>query len=153
MDEKKLKKLYSQIMDDMANIKNNSMQDTPEGMARQKAIIEKIDEHPEVLRVQTKRWSHYTIGMAAACYNLFYVTMRALEDWEACMLMSSGDRTTYDYIKLHWDFRERIANSWQYKRLIAKQEEALTSGEEPQYDDDDLFDKDENADEYDSIME
>ncbi len=158
--KKELMKLYNDIINEMKDIFDNDLADTSEGVARQRAIIGKIDAHPEVLRVQTEDWAYYTIGICAALDRLFYVTMRALEDVEACMLKDDSNENIYGAIKCEEKLQKRIVNSWQYKRLIAKQEESLISGEEPQYDDDDLFgedecfdDKDEDMSEYDSIME
>ncbi len=153
LSQEELIKLYEEILDEISNIAVTEMQNTPEGVARQKEIIEKINEHPEVLRVHTRDWSYVTIGIDAVMHQLFYVTMRALEDVEACVLKSTSGRSTYDHIKSNDNFRNRIVNSWQYKRLIERLEARLAGEEESEYDDDDLFDEDENIDKYDSIME
>ncbi len=153
MTQEKLEKLYDEILEDMWIIYNAHSQNTPDGIARQKAIIKKINKHPEVLRVQTNKWGNDTIGIYAVNRKLFYVTMRVLQDGEACLLKDMLEKNVYDYIKTSEDFRDRIVNSWQYKRLVKRLEARLAGKEEPEYDDDDLFDEDENADEYDSIME
>lgn len=152
--EEELEKLYDDIMHEIDEIYDNKIQDTPEGVARQRTIISKINAHPEVLRVRTNKWNKRTIGIAAAWYSLFYIIMRALEDAEACMLMSGGEFDIYDVIGLSGDLQERIVDSWQYKRLIERLEARLAGEEEPQYDDDDLFeDEYEDMDQYGTIIE
>ncbi len=139
---KELEKLRIKIIDAMYNMDYENSQDTPKGVAKQKEIIEKINEHPEVLRVQTKRWGHRTIGISAVWFGSFYVAMRALEDAEACELQDDDGDDVYQYIKNNNSFRERMVNSQEYKDLVARLESEVAE-----------FDEYEDMSEYDSIME
>ncbi len=153
LSKKELEILYNKIIYQMCNIEK--IQDTPKGIAMQKEIIRKIDEHPEVLRVQTGDLRYKTIGIYAAINEFFYITMRALQDTEACELRAGPKKQNiYELIKRNKKFQERIVNSWQYARLVKRLEARLAGEEEPHYNDDDLFDDEyEDMDQYDSIME
>lgn len=152
LSEVGLEILYDEIM---AEIHDIWMYNKQKGLIRQKEIINKINAHPEILRMRTRDWGYRTIGMQTAMFNLFYVTMRALQDGEACVLKNERNKNIYDTIKIYTNFRDQIVNSWQYERLVTKKEESLTSRKEPQYNDDDLFNEYEYADmdQYDSIVE
>ncbi len=183
LNKKELRTLYSGIMDQMFYLRRHNMQDTKEGKTWQKQmIISIIDAYPELLHIQAKIKNNQTIGIRAACYELFYVTMRALEDAEACLLKDDDNNTIFDKLKGRDAFCERVINSQEYERLIEKLEARLAGKEEPKYDDvygvvndryddlseydsiideddeelfngDECFDEDENTDEYDSIVE
>lgn len=127
MNTEELEKLYDKIMNLIHSY--NPYADTLGAKAKQKAIIKKIDEHPEVLRVQTKKWGYRTIGIQAVMDKLFYVTMRALQDAEACALRNKWGNDIFDNIKLSDDFYENIVNSPEYQDLEAMQNTQVTESE------------------------
>ncbi len=142
LSQEELEKLYKEIMEEIDYIWRCYFQNDQNGIARQKEIVRKIDEHPEVLRVKKSNWSYRTIGIQAVGYGLFYVTMRALQDDEACMLRDWYNDNTYDTIKKHTGFREWVVNSQEYKDLVARLESEVAT-----------FDEYDDMSEYDSIME
>ncbi len=138
MNTEELEKLYDKIMR-LINC-YNPYADALGAKAKQRAIIKKIDECPEVLRVQSRDWGYRTIGIQAAKFKLLYVTMRALQDAEACALRNKWGDDIFDTIKLSDDFYENVVNSPEHKELIKNLENDLATAVV-------------TGDEYDSIME
>ncbi len=148
LSEEELEGLYEEIMTEMDDIRNKKIQDTPEGVARQKAIIGKIDAHPEVLMKQTAPWHFRTIGIFSVAYGLFDITIRALRETPKYDLTDEWDNTIYDEIRQHGAYRDRIVNSAEYQEIVDRLERQVAECERT--DDSDNVD---DMDQYDSIME
>lgn len=149
LSAEELEELYEEIMNEMNDIRNANAQDTPEGVARQKAIIGKIDAHPEVLMKQTAHWNFRTIGIFAALWGLFYITIRALRETPTYDCEDEWEDTIYTIIKRNDQYRDRIVNSAEYKEIIARLENQVKECERTN----DSDSVDEDMSEYDSIME
>lgn len=141
MSREELEELYNEILTEMRDLWVRKNQDTPEGVAKQKEIIRKINEHPEVLRIHSQKMFDDTIGTRAASYWLFYVTIRALEDNKAHEFRDKWGNNIFDLIKIFDTFRAQIINSQEYKDLVARLKSQVA-----EFDDEDMA-------EYDSIME
>ncbi len=126
-----VEQLYIDIMDEMFDIYQNGIQDTPEGIARQKAIIQKIDECPSVLNRRQRtcetphRSNNTTIGIYAAECQLLHITLRALEDEKACAKKNLFGKDIFAKIKENDNFKEQVVNSDEYKDLVSRREETI----------------------------
>lgn len=146
LTREKSEKLYDKIMNEMQKFCWLGVRDTAEGIAKQKAIVKKINKHPEVLRVRMKEWYNKTIGIYAAENRVFHVTVRVLEDVNACMLKDDNNTNTYDTIKKDHDICTQVVNSREYRGLVGRLEKELNM-------DTTTNDEYEGMSEYDSIVE